>query len=255
MTGPIATWTLVAGDAMSTVASVARLPSPTGSPQPRPPRPTAPGPPAAANAANESPPSRYSPTAVATNLLSKVRAQQPTSPNQHVATTSPTPTIPKRAPASPSSPSRSPSNGHPGVASTAARDDISRGSPSPPPNEEHSSDPAGSEASDNEDLDFSSDLRRVKVCQLYFHVSHACLPNFIPQVYELIDLQWEDRGTAFCTGDFDENAQEAKIVAKAEGDPNKVLLQHTIRGLDVYQRQQGLPRVFCAAIAAFRSDS
>lgn len=58
-------------------------------------------------------------------------------------------------------------------------------------------------------------------------------------MYELVDLQWEDRGTAFCTGDFDDNAQEAKIVAKSEASPDQILLQHTIRGHDVYQRQQG----------------
>ncbi|EJD53799.1 DUF625-domain-containing protein [Auricularia subglabra TFB-10046 SS5] len=83
-----------------------------------------------------------------------------------------------------------------------------------------SSDPGGSEASsDTEEIDYVADLRRVKV-------------------YELVDMQWEDRGTAFCTGDFDDNAQEAKIIAKSESDPDKILLQHTIRGLDVYQRQQ-----------------
>src|SRR5262249_47300112 len=44
-------------------------------------------------------------------------------------------------------------------------DDISRSSPSPPPIDDHiSSDPAASDTSDPEDLDYSSDLRRVKVC-------------------------------------------------------------------------------------------
>ncbi|KAH7100629.1 DUF625-domain-containing protein [Auriculariales sp. MPI-PUGE-AT-0066] len=185
---------------MSTVASVVRLPSPTGSPARN-----AAGPPSSSTQAG-SPPSRYSPT----SLLSKVR--------NSTRSTSPTPI--KRTP--PSSPSSLTTTALNGVAAspTVVPDDVNCSSPSPPPHDDHlSSDLAGSEASDQDDLDYSSDLRRVKV-------------------YELVDLQWEDRGTAFCTGDFDENAQEAKIIAKAESNPDQILLQHTIRGADVYQRQQ-----------------
>lgn len=87
------------------------------------------------------------------------------------------------------------------------------------PDQSLSSDPGGSEHSETEEIDYVPDLRRVKV-------------------YELVEMQWEDRGTAFCTGDFDDNSQEAKIVAKSEAHPEQILLQHTIRGIDVYQRQQ-----------------
>lgn len=57
-------------------------------------------------------------------------------------------------------------------------------------------------------------------------------------MYELIGSRWTDRGTAFCSGDFDEPTQQAKLIARSETDPNSVLLSCAIRVNDVYQRQQ-----------------
>ncbi|KLO19930.1 DUF625-domain-containing protein [Schizopora paradoxa] len=81
-----------------------------------------------------------------------------------------------------------------------------------------------SQGSNEGDAEYSSDnyeadLRRVKV-------------------YELIGSRWTDRGTAFCSGDFDEPTQQAKLIARSETDPNAILLSCAIRANDVYQRQQ-----------------
>ncbi|KIJ37419.1 hypothetical protein M422DRAFT_231798 [Sphaerobolus stellatus SS14] len=90
--------------------------------------------------------------------------------------------------------------------------------------------PSGSDSNDEGDLgsgesdgdwaqdDMDADMRRVKV-------------------YELVGQKWTDRGTAFCQGDYDEEAREAKLVARDELT-NEILLQCTIRATDVYQRQQ-----------------
>jgi protein phosphatase-4 regulatory subunit 3 len=58
-------------------------------------------------------------------------------------------------------------------------------------------------------------------------------------VYELIGQRWTDRGTAFCQGDYDEDARQARLIARAEHS-NEILLQCIIRATDVYQRQQGI---------------
>lgn len=57
------------------------------------------------------------------------------------------------------------------------------------------------------------------------------------KVYELIGARWVDQGTAFCSGDLQDN--EAVLVARAETNPNQIILSTTIRSNDVYQRQQG----------------
>lgn len=50
---------------------------------------------------------------------------------------------------------------------------------------------------------------------------------------------WEDQGTAFCYGHFDESTNEAKLIARSETDLDNTILSTTIRSCDVYQRQQG----------------
>lgn len=57
------------------------------------------------------------------------------------------------------------------------------------------------------------------------------------KVYELIGARWVDQGTAFCSGDLQDN--EAVLIARAETNPNQIILSTTIRSNDVYQRQQG----------------
>lgn len=65
------------------------------------------------------------------------------------------------------------------------------------------------------------------------------------KVYELIGARWVDQGTAFCSGDLQDN--EAVLVARAEANPNHIILSTTIRSNDVYQRQQGK----CFAVRLF----
>ncbi|KZV75083.1 DUF625-domain-containing protein [Peniophora sp. CONT] len=60
------------------------------------------------------------------------------------------------------------------------------------------------------------------------------------KVYELQGQRWVDQGTAFCFGHYDEAANEAMLIARAESDYATVVLQTTIRSSDVYQRQQGV---------------
>ncbi|KZW04010.1 DUF625-domain-containing protein [Exidia glandulosa HHB12029] len=167
-------------------------------------------------------PMSESPPRLSPGLMSKVARQL----NGHASQ----PSEPKNTPGSPKQNGDLDDNDISTPSGSNAPDDLARDASSPDSrslgdeslDSDHnmSSDPAGSEhSSETEEIDYIADLRRVKV-------------------YELVDLQWEDRGTAFCTGDFDDNAQEAKIVAKSEANPDQVLLQHTIRGHDVYQRQQ-----------------
>ncbi|KAG8965922.1 Platinum sensitivity protein [Tulasnella sp. 419] len=66
--------------------------------------------------------------------------------------------------------------------------------------------------------DWMADMRRVKV-------------------YELVGSRWTDRGTALCTGIYDEDLDQAAIVAKSELTDVE-LLRSEIRVNDVYQRQQ-----------------
>ncbi|GJJ07253.1 hypothetical protein Clacol_001453 [Clathrus columnatus] len=66
--------------------------------------------------------------------------------------------------------------------------------------------------------EYEADIRRVKV-------------------YELVGQKWTDRGTAFCQGDYDDEARQARLIARAEHS-NEILLQCIIRATDVYQRQQ-----------------
>ncbi|KAG8956851.1 Platinum sensitivity protein [Tulasnella sp. 424] len=57
------------------------------------------------------------------------------------------------------------------------------------------------------------------------------------KVYELIGQRWTDRGTALCTGIYDEEVDQAAIVARSEISDVE-LLRSEIRVNDVYQRQQ-----------------
>ncbi|KAF9502987.1 hypothetical protein BS47DRAFT_1490530 [Hydnum rufescens UP504] len=73
-------------------------------------------------------------------------------------------------------------------------------------------------SSDDMNIGDSADMRRVKV-------------------YELVGVRWTDRGTAVCTGVYDEALDRAEIVAKSEiGDVE--ILRSQVRGFDLYQRQQ-----------------
>ena len=55
------------------------------------------------------------------------------------------------------------------------------------------------------------------------------------QVYELVGSRWTDRGTAFCQGDFDQDTEEARLIARSE-DTQEILLNCVVRVSDVYQR-------------------
>ncbi|KAG8897079.1 Platinum sensitivity protein [Tulasnella sp. 403] len=57
------------------------------------------------------------------------------------------------------------------------------------------------------------------------------------KVYKLVDQRWFDRGTALCTGIYDEELDSAAIVARSELTDVE-LLRSEIRVNDVYQRQQ-----------------
>ncbi|KAG9010898.1 Platinum sensitivity protein [Tulasnella sp. JGI-2019a] len=57
------------------------------------------------------------------------------------------------------------------------------------------------------------------------------------KVYELVGQRWTDRGTALCTGVYDDEAEQASIVARSEVSDIE-LLRSEIRAEDVYQRQQ-----------------
>ncbi|TFK43836.1 component of IIS longevity pathway SMK-1-domain-containing protein [Crucibulum laeve] len=58
------------------------------------------------------------------------------------------------------------------------------------------------------------------------------------KVYELIGSRWVDQGTAFCFGQFQEETNEALLIARAERNYNDIVLSTAIRSNDVYQRQQ-----------------
>lgn len=59
------------------------------------------------------------------------------------------------------------------------------------------------------------------------------------QVYELVGSRWVDQGTAFCFGQFQEDTNEAFLVARAALNYNNVILSTPIRTNDVYQQQAG----------------
>jgi hypothetical protein len=59
------------------------------------------------------------------------------------------------------------------------------------------------------------------------------------QVYELVGSRWVDQGTAFCFGQFQEDTNEAFLVARAEMNYHNVILSTPIRTNDVYQQQAG----------------
>ena len=57
-------------------------------------------------------------------------------------------------------------------------------------------------------------------------------------MYELIDSRWTDRGTAFCSGDFDAASQEARLTARSEASPTEIILSCCIQSNIIYHRQQ-----------------
>ena len=76
------------------------------------------------------------------------------------------------------------------------------------------------------------ELKRVKVSEIdgiYYSYN-----SYVRQVYELQGQRWVDQGTAFCFGHYDEAANEAMLIARAESDYSTVVLQTTIRSSDVY---------------------
>jgi hypothetical protein len=65
------------------------------------------------------------------------------------------------------------------------------------------------------------------------------------KVYKLIGSQWADQGTAFCYGQFENETNQAFLIARSEVHFDKLILTTRIRTTDVYQRQQG---PFCIRI-------
>ncbi|KAL0950186.1 hypothetical protein HGRIS_010179 [Hohenbuehelia grisea] len=58
------------------------------------------------------------------------------------------------------------------------------------------------------------------------------------KVYELVGTRWVDQGTAFCFGQFQDETNEALLIARSETSYSEIILSTTIRSNDVYQRQQ-----------------
>ena len=114
--------------------------------------------------------------------------------------------------------------------------------------------------------DADHELKRVKVCQSSYPCHFYCcfhgmmpyslcsivktasypIPQYLPityhpsfQVYELIGSRWMDQGTAFCFGQFQEETNEALLIARSERNYHDIVLSTAIRSNDVYQRQQG----------------
>ncbi|KAF9488775.1 hypothetical protein BDN71DRAFT_1512742, partial [Pleurotus eryngii] len=59
------------------------------------------------------------------------------------------------------------------------------------------------------------------------------------KVYELIGSRWVDRGTAFCFRRFNDETNEALLIARSESNYAEVILSTAIRSNDVYRRQRG----------------
>ncbi|KAJ7246580.1 component of IIS longevity pathway SMK-1-domain-containing protein [Mycena haematopus] len=58
------------------------------------------------------------------------------------------------------------------------------------------------------------------------------------KVYELVGQRWVDQGTAFCFGQFQEDSEQAHLIARSERNYSDIILSTPIRSTDVYQRQQ-----------------
>ncbi|KAF7294291.1 SMK-1 domain-containing protein [Mycena chlorophos] len=58
------------------------------------------------------------------------------------------------------------------------------------------------------------------------------------KVYELVGQRWVDQGTAFCFGEYQEDTEQAHLIARSERNFADVILSTPIRANDVYQRQQ-----------------
>ncbi|KAJ7887515.1 component of IIS longevity pathway SMK-1-domain-containing protein [Mycena olivaceomarginata] len=58
------------------------------------------------------------------------------------------------------------------------------------------------------------------------------------KVYELVGQRWVDQGTAFCFGQFQEESEQAHLIARSERNYSDIILSTPIRSTDVYQRQQ-----------------
>ncbi|KAG1892117.1 component of IIS longevity pathway SMK-1-domain-containing protein [Suillus subluteus] len=79
--------------------------------------------------------------------------------------------------------------------------------------------PADTHEDTQESRDTDPDIKRVKV-------------------YKLIGSQWADQGTAFCYGQFENETNQAFLIARSEVHFDKLILTTRIRTTDVYQRQQ-----------------
>ncbi|KAK7054066.1 SMK-1 domain-containing protein [Favolaschia claudopus] len=58
------------------------------------------------------------------------------------------------------------------------------------------------------------------------------------KVYELVGQRWVDQGTAFCFGQFQDDTEQAHLIARSERSYSEIILSTPIRSTDVYQRQQ-----------------
>ncbi|KAF7352367.1 SMK-1 domain-containing protein [Mycena venus] len=58
------------------------------------------------------------------------------------------------------------------------------------------------------------------------------------KVYELVGQRWVDQGTAFCFGQFQDDSEQAHLIARSERNYSDIILSTPIRSTDVYQRQQ-----------------
>jgi protein phosphatase 4 regulatory subunit 3 len=74
----------------------------------------------------------------------------------------------------------------------------------------------------------------------------------------LIGSRWVDQGTAFCFGQFQEETNEALLIARSEANYQEIILSTAIRSNDVYQRQQGECEelsTICSSVIVLSSDS
>nr|GAT52302.1 predicted protein [Mycena chlorophos] len=58
------------------------------------------------------------------------------------------------------------------------------------------------------------------------------------KVYELVGHHWVDRGTAICYGEYQDDTEQARLIARSERSFADVILSSPIDPMNVYQRQQ-----------------
>jgi protein phosphatase-4 regulatory subunit 3 len=82
----------------------------------------------------------------------------------------------------------------------------------------------------------------IRACPAFMSSLRAKSDKRLPRstkVYKLVGSQWADQGTAFCYGQFDNENNQAFLIARSEANLEKLILSARIRTTDVYQRQQG----------------